>query len=202
MIERTSALRACFETGMFGADVDGEPGITLTERRPLTIVHIAGKAADPVFIDGVKKACGCGLPMDAGTMATSGDLSIIWLAPTRWLAVAPDRGPGVLEKSLRDACGEAGAIIDVSHGRTVIRLSGAEARSVLMKGAPLDFHPKVFTPGRALQSTISQCGALMTCVADDTFDIYVFRAFGQHIWEWVTDASGEFGYTVVEPVSI
>ncbi len=199
-VERRSALADCYETGIFGADVEA-PGVTLSERRPLTIVHVAGKADDSAFSAGIKKACGCDLPTEPGTIASSGNMSLIWLAPARWLAVAPERGPGVLEGALRNACGDNGAIIDVSHGRTVIRLSGSDARTVLMKGAPLDFHARVFTPGRAMQSAISQCGVVITCVADNTFDIYVFRAFGQHMWEWATDAAGEFGYTVADVVS-
>lgn len=201
LTERVSALAAIYETGTFGADNDGGPSVTLSERRPLSIVHVAGDAADTIFAEGVKKACGCDLPVEPGSIATSGDLSLIWLAPARWLAVAPERGPGVLETSLRDACGGNAAIIDVSHGRTVIRLSGDNARTVLMKGAPLDFHKSVFTPGRAAQSAISQCGTLITCPSEDTFDVYVFRAFGQHMWEWLSDAAGEFGYVVGNPVS-
>lgn len=201
LVERRSALTETYVAGSFGADVAGGPGVTLAERRPLTIVHVAGKADDKAFADGVKKACGCALPTEPGTINSSGDLSLIWVAPTRWLAVAPDRGPGVLEAALRDACGDSGAVIDVSHGRTVIRISGANARNVLMKGAPLDFHASVFTPGRSASSTISQCGVLLTCVGDDAFDLYVFRGFGQHMWEWVCDAANEYGYAVSDVIS-
>lgn len=201
LVERSSALAAAYVVGSHGAEVAGGPGVTLAERRPLSIVHVAGKSDDKAFADGVKKACGCDLPTEPGTVASSGDLSLIWVAPTRWLAVAPDRGPGVLEKALREACGDSGAIIDVSHGRTVIRISGANARRVLMKGAPLDFHAKVFTPGQSASTAISQCGVLLTCVADDAFDLYVFRGFGQHMWEWVCDAAAEYGYTVADTFS-
>ncbi len=201
LAERRSALAAVYETGLFGADVIGEPGVTLAERRPLSIVHIAGKADDKAFTDGVKKACGCDLPTESCTVSSSDDLSIAWLAPTRWLVVAPDRGPGVLEKALREACGDSGAVIDVSHGRTVIRISGPNARNVLMKGAPLDFHKSVFTPGKTAQSAISQCGVVLVCVAEDAFDLYVFRGFGQHMWEWICDAAREYGYRVSDTVS-
>lgn len=201
LAERRSALAESYSIGSHGLEVAGGPGVTLAERRPLTIVHVAGKSDDKAFADGVKAACGCGLPTEPGTVASSGDLALAWLAPTRWLAVAPDRGPGVLEKSIRDACGDSGAIIDVSHGRTVIRIAGPNARNVLMKGAPLDFHPKVFTPGRVAQSAISQCGVVLMCVADEAFDLYVFRGFGEHMWEWVNDAAAEYGCTVAECIA-
>lgn len=201
LAERRSALGAVYETGTFGAEVAGKPGVTLAERRPLSIVHIAGKTEDKSFVEGVGKACGCALPTEPCTVSSSGDLSIAWLSPTRWLVVAPERGPGVLEKSLREACGDSGAVIDVSHGRTVIRISGPNARQVLMKGAPLDFHRKVFTPGKTAQSAISQCGVVLVCVAEDAFDLYVFRGFGQHMWEWVCDAANEYGYVVSDVIS-
>ena len=199
LTERRSALAEVYKTGSFGAD--GTAGVTLAERRPLSIVHVAGKVTDKAFVDGVKKACGCALPTDPCTVASSGDLSIAWLSPTRWLVIAPDRGPGVLEKSLREACGDSGAVIDVSHGRTVIRISGPNARTVLMKGAPLDFHHKAFKPGMTAQSAISQCGVVLVCVADDAFDLYVFRGFGQHMWEWVSDAALEYGCVVTDPIT-
>jgi len=201
LAERRSALAAVHETGNFGAEAAGAPGVTLAERRPLSIVHVAGKIADKAFADGVKKACGCALPTAPCTVSSNADLSIAWLSPTRWLVIAPDRGPGILEKSLREACGDSGAIIDVSHGRTVIRIDGPNARNVLMKGAPLDFHHKVFTPGRTAQSAISQCGVVLVCVADDAFDLYVFRGFGLHMWEWLNDAAAEYGCAVANPIT-
>jgi len=201
LAERRSALAAVYQTGSFGADVTGAPGVTLAERRPLSIVHVAGRVADKAFVDGVNKACGCALPLEPCTVSSNGDLSIAWQSPTRWLVIAPDRGPGVLEKALREACGDSGAIIDVSHGRTVIRISGPNARNVLMKGAPLDFHHTVFTPGRVAQSAISQCGVVLVCVANDAFDLYVFRGFGQHMWEWVNDAALEYGCVVAAPIT-
>jgi len=201
LVERRSALAEAYVIGSHGAEVAGGPGVTLAERRPLTIVHVAGKSGDKAFTDGVKAACGCDLPTEPGTVASSGDLSLAWLSPTRWLAVTPDRGHGVLENALRDACGDSGAIIDVSQGRTVIRISGPNARNVLMKGAPLDFHTKAFTPGKVAQSSISQCGVVLMCVADDTFDLYVFRGFGQHMWEWISDAAAEYGVRVTDPVA-
>ena len=199
-IERRSGLAAVYEAGATGG-VAGEPAVVLAERRPLSIVHVAGDADDRVFADGVRSATGCALPKGANTMNRSGNDAVIWLAPTRWLCVSPDQGPGVLEGALRVACGEAGAVIDVSHGRTVMRLSGTKARDVLMKGPPVDLHASVFKPGSAVQSNMAHCGVLITCVDDDAFDVYCFRAFGQHMFEWLCEAALEYGYTIGETIN-
>lgn len=200
-IERLSALAAVYRTGTFGAETPDGPGITLAERRPLTLVHVAGKADKTSFADGVRQATGAALPTEPNTVAQAGEVSLVWLAPERWLVVAPDQGAHVMEEKLRAACGDEAAIIDVSHGRTVIRIAGRKARTLLAKGAPLDFHDKVFTPGQCAQSAIAQCSVLLVCVGDDAFDLYVFRGFGQHMWEWATDAATEFGYVVTDFVN-
>ncbi|MEQ8665395.1 MAG: sarcosine oxidase subunit gamma family protein [Rhodospirillales bacterium] len=200
-IERRSGLAAVYEVGATGGSAE-KPGVTLAERRPLSIVHVAGDPDTAAFADGVRSATGCALPTNANTMNRSGNDAVIWLAPTRWLCVSPDQGPGVLEGALRVACGDAGAVIDVSHGRTVTRLSGPNARDVLMKGPPVDLHASVFAPGSAVQSNMAHCGVLITCIDEDTFDLYCFRAFGQHMWEWLCEASLEYGYEVGETVGI
>lgn len=199
-VERRSALADVYSVGETGG-APGTPGVTLSERRPLSIVHAAGDPSDAAFADGVKSATGCALPTEANTFSRSGNDMVIWLAPTRFLCVSPEQGQGVLEGALRVACGDAGAIIDVSHGRTVTRVSGPNARDMLIKGPPIDLHPSVFKPGSAAQSNMAHCGVLLVCVEDQVFDLFCFRAFGQHMWEWLCEASIEFGYSVGEIIS-
>ena len=199
-IERRSALAEVYTVGTTGG-APGTPGVTLAERRPLSIVHAAGDPSKKAFADGIKNATGCAIPKEANTVTRSGNDAVIWLAPTRFLCVSPDQGAGVLEGALRVACGDSGAIIDVSHGRTVTRVSGPNARDMLIKGPPVDLHPSAFKPGSAVQSQMAHCGVLITCVDDDVFDLYCFRAFGQHMWEWLCEASIEFGYQVGDVIT-
>jgi len=42
---------------------------------------------------------------------------------------------------------------------------------------------------------------VLVCVADDAFDLYVFRGFGQHMWEWLNDAAAEYGCAVANPIT-
>lgn len=200
-IERHSALAGVHVVGTIGGALGA--GVILAERRQLGMVHLAGNANCPVFSTGVKTATSCELPTDANSfsISRSDGRAVIWLAPTRWLCVSPGHRPGIPVDALRAACGESVAVVDVSHGRTVIRISGPKARETLLKGPPIDLHPSVFGPGSAVQSIMAHCGVLLTCVDEDTFDIYCFRAFGQHLWEWLVEASLEFGYQVADIVS-
>ncbi len=199
--ERRSALESHYTAGTFGAECNGHPGVMLAVRRNLSIVHVAGKPDDQTFINAIKSACGCDIPFEPGSVSVAGSLSLIWLAADRWMAVSAEPDPGILEATLRRACDDTVAVIDASHASTVLRLSGPQARTVLMKGAPLDFHARTFTPGRVATTMISQCTVTLVCIDQDTFDLYVFRSFAQHMWEWLRDASEEFGYEVSDILS-
>ena len=75
---------------------------------------------------------------------------MLWIGPDEWLVVTPDRRAARIERVLRDALdGQHAALIDVSHSRTILTLSGPDARAVLSNGCPLDFHPRVFVPDAA-----------------------------------------------------
>ena len=127
------------------------------------------------------------------------DVSMLWLGPDEWLVVVPDRRAPRIEGALRDALeGQRAALTDVSHARTILTLSGPEARAVLVKGCPLDFHSRVFEPGRCAQSRLAKCQVLIHQTdASPTFEIHVNRSFAQYAWTWLEDAGKEFGVGIV-----
>jgi len=190
---RCSALESVYQQGSFGADRPNGPGLTLHERRPLSIVHI-GTDAD----GSVHPSLGCALPSTPNTTSQSDNHRILWLAPKRWLVVSNDEIHGELEKRATAAFKNA-AITDVSNGRTVIRLQGPDIRTVLSKGCPVDLHPSVFSSGNCVQSRIGSLNVLIDCIDGNVIDVYIARGFGQVLWEWLTEASAEFGYQVGNP---
>ena len=127
------------------------------------------------------------------------DVSMLWLGPDEWLVVVPDRRAARIEGALRDALeGQRVALTDVSHARTILTLSGPEARAVLVKGCPLDFHPRVFGPERCAQSRLAKCQVLIHQTdASPTFEIHMNRSFAQYAWTWLEDAGKEFGVGIV-----
>ena len=126
------------------------------------------------------------------------DLSMLWLGPDEWLVAAPYRRIARIEGALRAALeGQHAALTDVSHSRAILALSGPAARAVLAKGCPLDFHPRVFGPGRCAQSRLAKCQVLIHQTdADPAFEIHVGRSFAQYAWTWLEDAGGEFGVRI------
>lgn len=175
-----------------------DAGAVLSERRHRGKLVLRGDPGDKTFLIGATKALGMAPPTDPNTTASGSDLVVIWTAPNEWLVVTEPGAEGVLEDALnRSLEGVHHAVTDTSDHSTVIRLSGADARTVMAKGCALDLHIRAFKPGDAAQSHLAQ--ALVTFwQVDETpiYDIVVRASFAAYLWAWLVDAGLEFGVRV------
>jgi sarcosine oxidase subunit gamma len=179
--------------------LDGRPGTgadtaVMVEHPHAGKIDLRGDAADQAFLDAVKHAVGAAPPADANTVATDGHNEILWLGPDEWLVVTPEDAQGAMEAALGEAlAGRHVSVVDTTDARTTIRIHGAHAREVLMKGCPLDLHPRAFGPGRCAQSVIAKADVLIHQRDDaPTYDIYVLCSFSRYLWDWLVDAAREF----------
>ena len=183
-------------------DDPGDAGVVLCERRFRAKLNLRGKPLKK-FLEAATGALGLALPKTPNTTASSGDLTALWLGPDEWLVIGPPGREGAIAEGLREAlAGQHCAVTDVTEGRTVIGLAGPRARDVLMKGCPLDLHPRQFKPGDCAQSSLAKCTVILHQTADlDTgpaYDIYVERSFADYLWAWLEDAALEYGLAVVK----
>ncbi|MET9393600.1 sarcosine oxidase subunit gamma family protein [Streptomyces sp. NPDC006624] len=181
----TEAMRA--------AAVTGARGVALAERPFLTMVNLR-VAPGSAAAGRVEKVLGVPLPRACGDTATDGSRTAVWLGPDEWLVVSPaSSGEGTA--GIAQALGGApGSVVDVSAHRTTLELSGPSARQVLEKGCPLDLHPRVFGPGRAVSTTVGPVGVLLWQVDDaPTYRLLARSSFADHLARRLIDAMGEFG---------
>jgi heterotetrameric sarcosine oxidase gamma subunit len=141
-------------------------------------------------------------PPPPGEVRSAGGCDLIWLQPnTSLLAASRGAMPGLA------ALAPFAALVEQSDGRSAFTLSGPRAREVLAKGCRLDFHPRVFGPGRAAGALLAHVNAVIqqldrdrpassagreSPVPDDpepAFRIIVFSSFAQHIAEWLGHAT-------------
>lgn len=184
--ERRSALERHYEAGRFGATGSATPALVLGERRGLAMAQVNGAPAESG-------------PAPLGSI-TDGDVTLLWTGPGQWFAVsaslAADELLARLEKRL--AASDA-TVSDLSHARTVLRVSGSAWRDLLAKGCPADVD--AMAPGDCVASLLSHFTVVIHCVSDDSADVYVFRSFGVSLWEWLKGGAAEFGYSVADPQS-
>jgi sarcosine oxidase subunit gamma len=143
-----------------------------------------GASTDPV--DRVRTALGLAPPLEPNTTATAGQTTVLWLGPDEWLVVSPPGDAARVETSLRQALASHwGSVVDVSAHRTVIELSGQDARSILARGCPLDLHPRVFHPGSCAQSLLAKAPVLLWQQDSiPTYWIFVRASFAEYVAAW------------------
>jgi heterotetrameric sarcosine oxidase gamma subunit len=181
----------------------GNAGLRLAERTGLAIWQIAAwREADvPALRSALRKSLRIALPDQPNGAAGAGGPIAIWIAPRRlWLVATAQDIVGLA--ALPDLVAGRAAVTDLSHARTVLRLSGPEARNALAKLCRIDLHQKVFAPGRIAQTPLGQVPALIHCVDDGpTFDLYLPRSLAQSATQTLIDAAAEFGVEIGAAVS-
>ncbi len=192
--KRRSALEGKLSAGIFGAAADdGSVGVTVSERWPLTLVHVGIREGDGETITSVNGATGVALPETAGRTGIGDGARALWLAPDRWLLSSETTDD--LAAAVQHAASRA-AVNDVSSGRTVLRVTGPRMREVLASDCPLDLHPDAFGPGSSAVGLIAHFNVVMDCIDADTVDIYVARGFADDFWHWLREAAAEWGFRV------
>jgi sarcosine oxidase subunit gamma len=196
MAERSSPLAGHWKPGFLGPASGADAwGVTLKERRPASLVQVAGwPSSAGALTERVREATGVA-PPPPGNAASNNDLTLLWTAPGRWLIVSETRAD--LAETLTAAIAvDIGTVSDLGHARCVLRLSGPMAPSVLAKGLAIDLHLRAFPVDGVVQGSLHHMGVLVHRAAADAFDLYVFRGFAVSLLEWLTDAATEYGCAV------
>lgn len=198
-LQRRSSIAGAFAEGRHGAGQPGDSDVVIAERPGLSLVQVMARR-------GREQAVAAGLGLDP-TPGQASEIQVgraLWLAPGAWMVVAERDEEGVLYRSLCAQLQDVAAVVDQSHGRTVLRLAGRRARDVLAKGCRLDLHPRVFRPGTCAQTVIAQMAVLLH--QDDerpTYDLCVFAGYAVDFLAWLTSSAAEFERRMVpsEPIS-
>jgi sarcosine oxidase, subunit gamma len=195
--DRSSALPSRHH---YEIDAQQEAGVSLSEIRGTLIYRLFGPIDDPGFMGRVTEILEMELPMEAGRANGEGNV-VVPFAPGEWLVCLGNKnGPEVGRELERFLESGPGSLTNLSHGRTVITVSGDCARDVLAKGCALDLHPQAFAPGQCAQTQIAGIATtLRHMAAPATYELIVPRSFAHWFWHWLISASDEYGYQVAEP---
>jgi sarcosine oxidase subunit gamma len=174
-------------------------GVLLSERTGFDQVNLRGDASQMSFLQSVRNALGYALPLEANTVSEGMSSRALWLGPNEWLVVVPLNESAGVAGALRGALGgQHAAVTEVGDARTIINLAGRNARDVVMKGCPLDLHPKSFGPMRCAQSRLAKVNVIIDQRDDQpSYDLYVTRSFARYLWQWLEDAGREYGVAIV-----
>jgi sarcosine oxidase subunit gamma len=113
----------------------------------------------------------------AGMLVANGEFEARFCGPGEWLVLSQVHAPETLAAELSVRLGGVAFVIDQSHGRVALALTGPDAARILANGVAVDLHPDAFPVGRAANV---QCGHLSVNLArtdEQSFDLVVMRSF-------------------------
>lgn len=133
-----------------------------------------------------------GIPVpEAGQSVESDGITACWIQPGGWMLLAPRGEEGAFAARVAGLVGDAAAVIDQSHGRTVFRLVGAGAARLLAKGCRVDLHPRAFPPGAVAATAVAHLPALLRRLPQgEGFDLLVFSTFAEEMRHWLEESGG------------
>lgn len=172
--------------------------LRLQERKSLTVIQILTFANQyQAVATAISKELGIECAVSPGICNANEHTQVAWNGPNSWMIIASDeearRKPGDLIKSLQKAVGDAGAVVDQSHGRCVLRLSGIHARKVMAKNTAIDLHPIAFGPGQCALTSVAHISALVIQVDDSpSYDLLVARSLARSFVHAIEHACHEF----------
>ena len=172
--------------------------LQLSDRCPLAKVAVrpAGGAAasrsDSARSTAITAALGVGFGQ---AVRRSDGVLVVGSGPGEWLLIG---APGTAA-SLAAGAPAGSQTVDLTHGRALVRLTGADAATVLSKVCAIDLRDRVTPNGAAFRSTVAK--VVVDVVRDDvggvrSYLLHCERSSGQYFFDALLDAGHEFGIDV------
>jgi len=124
---------------------------------------------------------------------------VVGSGPGEWLVVG---APGAALRERIAGSDEFVSVVDLTHGRALMRLRGAQSKQVLAKLCAIDLADDVTPDGAALRTSVAK---LVTDIVRDDVDgvpsylLHCERSSGRYLADALLDAGAEFG---LEPTTM
>ena len=200
MAEIRSALASVYEVGQVGTPL-APPDVILQEQLPVNLTQLAGwPDSFGAICESIGARLGLRVPADCLSVITHEDVSIFRVGPSRLWFVCKASSARLLD-FIATLDAKAAVATDIGHSRTVLRISGPEARTVLNRGLPIDLDNGTFPEGVFVQSVIHHMPVLVYRPPSPdgaVFQVFVSREYAVTFWQWLIEAAAPLGGRVLE----
>ena len=184
-IERTSALESHYILGHFGDKSDSN--IIFHELRDLKLYQIAfWPSTLRNFEAHLSKITHTNSIPDANQSIIHNNIAVMRIEPLKvWLlgSEAPMFEP------------EEAVILDISHSRLHLQISGPETTTLLNSFLPIDLREAAFPEGAVISTSFHHVGITLWRTTAE-YNLFLPRGFALSLWELLLDGAAQFGYDV------
>ena len=138
-----------------------------------------------------------GVPFGRASRDRHGTL-VVGCDPDGWLLIGPPGGEATIAERVRElADASPVTVLEIfSHGRALVRLTGADAPRLLAKVCAIDLDDRVTPDGAAFRSSVAKVAT--DVVRDDvsgerSYLLHCERSSGQYLFDALMDAGAELG---------
>jgi heterotetrameric sarcosine oxidase gamma subunit len=143
----------------------------------------------------VRYGASCGEPLpDFGRVNVSASQLALCVRPARWLFISPltTQIPAARATRWRAGCAQSAAVTELSSALAAFLLAGSAVRQVLARGCRLDLDLKVFPPGSAAATVMTQVSVILAALPRGML-LLTPASTAQHFGEWLDTAARPFG---------
>ncbi|PVZ15044.1 sarcosine oxidase subunit gamma [Actinomycetospora cinnamomea] len=172
--------------------------LTLSDETPLAKVLVRAP-----FGGAARDALGVSFGRTARVgLGTAGEVLLVGSAPGEWLALGAPGTAAAIRAALEErlaGTGEFVSVLDLTHGRALVRLHGAAAPVVLAGVCGIDLADHVTPDGTALRTSVA--AVVTDLVRDDdggvrSYLLHCERSSGQYLVDALRDAGSPSGLEV------
>jgi heterotetrameric sarcosine oxidase gamma subunit len=140
-----------------------------------------------------------GVPFGRAACDEHGTL-VVGSGPGEWLLLAPPGAGAAVAGRVKEVPDEGlVSVFDATHGRALMRVTGARAPDLLAKVCGVDFSEEVTPDGAAFRSSVARLVTDVVRIDRDEARSYLLhceRSSGQYLFDALIDAGGEFGIEI------
>ena len=187
--QRISALSGHYVPDLSGElSADGSARVVLEHVPELVLYQVAGWADSMEQVGNrIAVAAGAASAPGPGQAIIGKKGALLRVEPMKWWLIGVEAP---------EIASQQGAVLDLSHSRTRIRVCGPQARECLNRFLPLDLRAQSFPAGSVASSAIHHVGVALWHV-DNYYDLFVPRGFSLFIWDGMVEVARQFGLQVV-----
>ncbi len=214
MSEQASAARIAVMNTLPGTDIPGD-----TPLQPLCLPERGSGEASALALEEMgllghlvlrcrsdnnaqaaafERAVGVPLPTSPLRAAVAEDRVVRWISPDEWLVSSPAAQIFAIESQIHDAMPGHYAVVDVSGGVTVYRVSGPRVLELLRRCVSVDLHIAKFPVDKVVSTVFAKHQAVVHRRAEDTFDLVVRRSYADYVWRWIHNVAQQVARIVHE----
>ena len=140
-----------------------------------------------------------GVPFGRAARDGHGTL-VVGSGPGEWLLLAPPGAQAAAAGRVKEVPEDAlVSVFDATHGRALMRITGARAADLLAKVCGVDLSEEITPDGAAFRSSVAKL--VTDAVRDDrggerSYLLHCERSSGQYLFDALIDAGDEFGIEV------